>query len=157
MLDEAGVVTGIFCEGHDVTDRRRAEAALRESQAQLASFLDNSPDSLFVKDAAGRYTLINRAFLARAGLAEEEVLGRTDGELFPPPLAERFAAADREVRETGEARATEETFGYQGRTYTFLRWKFPLPGGAVGGIGSDVTDRKRTELLGVRSRSVVAR
>jgi PAS domain S-box-containing protein len=122
----------------DVTDRRRAEA-------RLAAFLDNSPGSLFVKDAHGRYVLVNRSFLARAGRPQEQILGRADAELFGPALAEAFVAGDRAALAAGAPTTAEESFVYEGRPYTFLTQKFPLPGGETGGVSTDITGRKAAE------------
>ena len=105
------------------------------SEARLASFMEHSPGSLFIKDAAGRYVVVNRAFLAGTGMSSEQVLGRTDAELFPPELADPFVESDREVSRSGEARQSEDTFTYQGRAYTFLSQKFPLPDGHLGASG----------------------
>jgi PAS domain S-box-containing protein len=126
-------------------ERARAAAALREREAQLSAFMANSPGSLFVKDRAGRYTAVNDAFLTATGRTAAEVIGKADHELFAPELAELFVAEDEQVRASGEPASFEETFTFAGREYTFLSQKFPLPGGGIGGIGTDITERKLAE------------
>jgi PAS domain S-box-containing protein len=126
-------------------ERARAEAALQEREAQLAAFMENSPGSLFIKDGEGRYQVVNHAFLISAGKTADEVIGKTDAELFSPELARVFTEEDREVRASGEPRHFEDTFVYAGRTYTFLSQKFPLPNGGIGSVGTDITERKRAE------------
>jgi PAS domain S-box-containing protein len=145
MRDAHGRIIGLVGVTADVTDRRQAEEAVRRSEARLAAFMENSPGSLFIKDAAGRYAVVNHAFVAGAGKAAGEVIGKTDAELFPPAMAEEFSAEDREVRQSGEARRFEETFEHGGRRHTFLSQKFPLPDGAVGCVGTDITERKLAE------------
>jgi PAS domain S-box-containing protein len=126
-------------------ERSRAEATLREREAQLAAFLEHSPGSLFIKDREGRYVLVNHAFLTVSGKTADEVIGKTDHELFSSELAELFSAEDREVRESGQTQRFEDTFVYDGQEYTFLSQKFPLPGGSIGSVGTDLTERKRAE------------
>jgi PAS domain S-box-containing protein len=68
VTDEAGLVTGIFVEGHDVTQAHRAEEALRESETRLRAVIDAAPLGLVFADASGRITGGN----ARV----EEIIGR---------------------------------------------------------------------------------
>ena len=60
-------------------------------------------------------------------------------------LSSLFAAQERRVRKLGRAVEFEDTFEYAGQTHTFLAARFPLPDGAVGGVGADITARKRAE------------
>ncbi|WP_439532231.1 PAS domain-containing protein [Polymorphobacter sp.] len=69
VTDETGQVTGIFVEGHDVTQARRAEDALRESEARMRAVIDAAPIGLVFADPTGRITGAN----ARV----EEIIGRT--------------------------------------------------------------------------------
>lgn len=126
-------------------ERARAAATLREREAQLSAFMANSPGSLFIKDREGRYSAVNDAFLVATGLTAAELLGMTDHELFPAELAELFVAEDEQVRASGEPRRFEENFTFAGQQFTFLSQKFPLPGGSVGCIGTDITERRRAE------------
>jgi PAS domain S-box-containing protein len=59
VTNEAGVVTGIFVEGHDVTQAHRAEEALRESEARLRAVIDAAPVGLVFVDPTGRITGAN--------------------------------------------------------------------------------------------------
>jgi PAS domain S-box-containing protein len=119
--------------------------SLRDSQALLGAFMENSPDALFVKDAKGRFVVANGGFLRSTGRPAAEVLGKTDHDIFLPEVAEQFREEDRLVRESGEPHQFEESFEYGGRQFTFLTRKFPLPGGRVGGIGTNISGRKEAE------------
>jgi len=145
VRDPDGTVLRWYGTCTDIDALKRTEEALRESQAMLAAFMDNSPDALFIKDAEGRYLAANAGFLRSAGRPAEEVIGHKDRDLFSRETAAAFAEEDREVRESGRARQYEETFDYGGRRVTFLTRKFPFPGGRVGGIGTNITDRKEAE------------
>jgi PAS domain S-box-containing protein len=119
-----------------------ADAALAKTRARLQAFLSHAPEAIFIKDAQGRYVEVSIAFLQLAGKPIEEVIGKTDEDIFDAAIAAKFADEDRRVRESGEPLLFEETFPYQGESFTFLTQKFPLPDGEVAGIATNVTARK---------------
>jgi PAS domain S-box-containing protein len=84
---------------HDVSDRVRVEADLRESEARLRAIAANTPDHVLMQDMDLRYTLIINPQL---GLTEADYLGRTDADILEPEDAERLTAIKRRVVETGE-------------------------------------------------------
>lgn len=78
-----------------VADRKSVEASLHRERAMLRTLVDVLPDSVYVKDTAGRKTLANPADVRNTGRqTEAEVLGKTDFDLFPRETAERFVADD---------------------------------------------------------------
>lgn len=136
--------------------RREAEAALQESEARLQDIIDNAPVTIYLKDLQGRYILINRQFQILFHLTREEVLGKTDRDIFPTDLADRLWENDRQVVDEELSKEFEETFPQAEGDRTFLSIKFPLHNAAnefyaVCGISTDVSDRKRTEQLVVTS------
>ena len=64
----------------DLREQARSPAA---GEALLEAFTEHSPAVMFVKDREGRYRFVNPQFLQRFGLRREQVIGRTDTELFP--------------------------------------------------------------------------
>jgi PAS domain S-box-containing protein len=134
----------------DVTERKRAEQALRESRAHLYAILDNCPAMIFEKDLDGHYLQVNQQFERTFNLPPEQVLCRTDDELFPPELAAAFRATDCAVLEAGRSLEFEEHAVYADGLHTYIVHKFPLQDTAgnvyaVGGISTDITARKRAE------------
>lgn len=134
----------------DITARKQAEHALRESRSLLQAILDNCPSMIFLKDVAGRYLLINWVFERTFNLTSEQVLGRTDDEIFPAEVADPFIRSDRAVLEMGSLGEFEEQTNNGDGLRTYLVHKFPLKnaGGeiyAIGGISTEITERKRTE------------
>ena len=134
----------------DVTERKKAEAALRENEALLQSFFDNSTSFAFAKDRDGRYIFANRAYLALFGHADAaEILGRTDRDRFGE--AEPYSSNDARVLEENRPIAfEEEVVGADGEPLYAISTKFPLRdrNGHVIGVGSistDITERKRYE------------
>jgi PAS domain S-box-containing protein len=134
----------------EILEREEAERALRESEGRLKAILDNTTALLYIKDGKGRYLLINRAFEERSGLRAEQVLGRTDHEIFSAGAAERLHANDLLVLETKAPLEIEETGPSAGHEHTYISVKVPLLDGAgdaygVCGISTDITELKRAE------------
>ena len=120
------------------------------SDRELQSILDNSTAVIQVKDLAGRYVRINRRFEAIFGLDRSQILGKTDHDLFPEEIADRFRANDVQVAETGHPLEFEETAPHKDGPHDYISIKFPLfdDAGVVyatAGIFTDITDRKRAE------------
>ena len=116
----------------------------------LRQIVDNSSAVIYVKDLAGRLQLVNRAFEQLFQRRAEEVLGRTDHELFPAPMADVLRAKDQRVALHGEAMEFEEHVQVGEASRTYLSTKFPLfdDGGrvtAVCGISTDISARKNLE------------
>jgi PAS domain S-box-containing protein len=77
LRDASGCITGIFCEGYDVTVQRRGELALMESEAYTRLLLDSTAEAFYAVDTEGVTTLCNAAFVRLLGFAsKEEVIGR---------------------------------------------------------------------------------
>ena len=89
--------------GVDITERKRAEEALRHERAFLNSIVENIPTTVFVKDAQDlRYVRINKAGEELVGYSQEELLGKTDDDVFLKEEADFFRTKDREVLARGE-------------------------------------------------------
>jgi formate hydrogenlyase transcriptional activator len=134
----------------DVTARKIAEEALRESEERLRAILDNSPNLIFLKDGEGRYLLANQEFQTAFHVSQEQLRGKTDGELFPTGQGVTFRANDLRVLGTGVSMEFEEIALHDDGPHTSIVHKFPLrtPDGeiyAIGGIVTDITGRKRAE------------
>ena len=134
----------------DITERREAEQALRESEQQLEGILNNSTAVVYLKDAEGRYLRVNREFESLFGFDRREILGRTDYDLFPKDAAEQFRANDRKVMQQGKQLEIEEVAPHPGGAHTYISIKFPLLDGAgvpyaVAGISTDITERKQAQ------------
>jgi PAS domain S-box-containing protein len=145
----------------DTTDRIEAERRLRASEARLAAFMQYAPITMFLKDADGRYLLINQEAATNLGLAVEDVVGKTAAEVAPSEVAISGAEIEREVLATGTPRTDEQVFDLPaGRIYG-LNTRFPVPDetGAltqVGGIYVDITAQKKAEEALVQSREALA-
>jgi PAS domain S-box-containing protein len=137
----------------DITERKRAEEALRFERLLLRTLIDNIPDSIYSKDMSCRKTLANTAEVRHLQVnSEEDVVGKNDFEFYPKELAEGFFADDQFVLQSGEALLDREeyVFNEKGEKRWLLTSKLPLrdkKGRTIGlvGIGRDITERKRGE------------
>jgi PAS domain S-box-containing protein len=149
-FDDKGKMLRIVGMVADITERKRAEEALRASQEQLQAIWDNSPAIMFIKDRQGRYLDHNPQFLKLASLPREQILGKTDEEMFPREQAAAFRTNDRQVLEGKRPLEFEETAEQKDGIHTSIVQKFPLHDAqgqpyAICGIVTDITERKRVE------------
>ncbi len=150
LRDADGVPLRMLGTVVDVTARKEMELKLSGSEAQLRAILDHSPALIFLKDLEGRYLDVNRQFEQTFNLTREHIIGRTDAELFAASQAAVFRANDRLVLEAKRPLQFEEVAFHEDGPHTSIVFKFPLmnldgiPYG-VGGVASDITDRKQAE------------
>jgi PAS domain S-box-containing protein len=140
-------------QGAQTTDpldlQNQAEAKLRLSEGLLQAFFENSPNLVFVKDRQGRYLYANKQFFKVFHISGE-IQGKTDGDLFSAEQAAAFQAVDRQVLQTGQLTKLEDMVLYEDGFHTRIVQKFPLSNAegeiyAIGGVITDITDRKREE------------
>jgi PAS domain S-box-containing protein len=134
----------------DITERTRAEAALRESQQLLQAIMDHSQAVVYVKDLEGRYLLVNRRYEEIFHLHHDAVLGRTDSHFFPQETADAFRAVDVRVAGADHALTEEEMVPQSDGPHVYISVKAPLRNAegkayAIVGVSTDITDRKRAE------------
>src|SRR5262249_28106826 len=91
-------------QGWEEHERRKAEEALRASEALYHSLVENLPCCVFRNDLAGRFTFPNQRFCDLSGLSPADPPGKTAFDISPPDgvLAEKYRRDDRQVMETGE-------------------------------------------------------
>jgi PAS domain S-box-containing protein len=129
----------------DITDRHRAEEALRESEERFGNFLNASKDLVFIKDQNYRYLFVNKANQDFFGLSEQEIIGKTDFELMPEKLAEECLKSDQRAVTKNDIIIDEERSAEK----IFEIRKFPVKLACkeigVGAFIRDITARKRAE------------
>ena len=135
----------------DITGRKQSEEVLAYRTALLANLLDSMPDIVFFKDRDGLYLGCNPSFAVFVGKPREEIVGKTDYDLFPKEVADEFRENDRAMMEGGAPRHNEEWIDYpDGRRALIDTFKAPLhtnAGAIIGllGISRDITERKQAE------------
>lgn len=151
MVHDAGG-TPLYYVAHiqDITERKRAETALKESEQRFARFMDHLAAEAFIKDLEGRYIYANRFLEERlAARHPKGVIGLSDADIHPPDIVRDYAAHDRLALERGRAVEMVETGpGTEGERH-WLTSRFPIsrPGrpDLLGGLRFDITARVRAE------------
>ena len=87
----------VFGTFQDITERKQAELALARSQKFLDAVIEAIPQPLFVKDSRHRWVLFNQHFCEMMGHAREALTGRSDADIYPLDVVERFWAEDDEA------------------------------------------------------------
>ena len=114
----------------------------------LTQFIRNAPVIAFVKDLDGRYRHVSGAWLEAFHVTEDQILGKSDHELFSAAEAKTFVENDREVLASGVATRRFEEVLVPPEKRTFLSTKFPLVDAngvitGVGGFAIDMTEQQR--------------
>ncbi len=139
-------------------EQNKAEERLREMEQRFQGILDNSATLIYLKDVEGRYLQINRWYERIFHITQQEIVGKTDADLFSDPIAEQFQTNDRKVIETGRPVEIEEVAPHEDGLHNYISIKFPLfkPDGSIAGIAgisTDITERKQA---GETSRRLAA-
>lgn len=134
----------------EIAERSTAELSLHESDARLQGMLDHSPSLIFRKDLQGRYVDVNKQFEQSCHLTRQDIIGKTDHDIFPPEYAAAYRANDLQALKAGRSLQFEEVALHHDGLHTNIVWRFPLrrlDGSlyAMCGIVTDITERKGVE------------
>ncbi|MDA3961882.1 MAG: PAS domain S-box protein [Planctomycetota bacterium] len=153
IRDERAAVSGFFGVAVDITDRKKFEQELRESQRMLRDVINTIPVRVFWKDRDGLYLGCNNLFAHDAGRAgPDDLVGKGDEQMTWSPEAAKYRSDDREVLESGCAKIDyeESQVAPDGSTVWLRGSKVPLrttEGEVYGVLGTymDVTERKQLD------------
>ena len=130
-----------------------ANQLVKQEHDQLQVLMDTIPDTIYFKDAASRFTRVNRAQARTLGLQDpQQAIGKTDADFFAPEAAAAAYAAEQRLIQTGESLVDRREYSptIQGQTRWYSSTKMPVrgpDGKVVGlvGISRDITDRVSDE------------
>lgn len=122
----------------------------RESSRLLETLMEQTPDTVFIKDMEGRYQYVNQALARRLERPVTDILGRTDADLFTPEMADSYRQSDLQTLERDTALLLEERLQMQGRTRIFNIMKTPYrdeENRVVGllGMARDISDMRKAQ------------
>lgn len=134
----------------DITERKNAEEAVRESNQRLQAIIDNCPAVIYVKDMQGRHILVNSEFERITHLTREQVKNKTNVKVFSPKTAQSLSVNDQEVLSSRTPVQFEEEIQFEDGLHTYLTVKFPLCDAtgepyAICGVSTDITERKQAQ------------
>ena len=151
LRDEHGEPEYLAASSVDITERKQAEEALKESETFLNVVLESMPLPVFHIDTEGRYTGVNKAFETFFGQPRSELVGRSVFDIHPPDLAEIYHAQDRELlNEIGTQSYESQAKNSRGEIRDVVFHKATLTnfsGEITGLVGAlvDVTERKQAD------------
>jgi PAS domain S-box-containing protein len=151
LRDRRDNIIGTLSSGLDITESKAMAEELSRKNALLAGLLDSIPDRVFFKNRGGIYLGCNPEFSRFVGRPREEIVGRTDYDLFPKEKADFYRETDRAMMERGEPRRMESWIDYpDGSRLLSDAIKAPLrsvTGELIGlvGVSRDITEFKRAE------------
>jgi PAS domain S-box-containing protein len=151
-LEAEGATTEIAKHVNDIKRQIKAlYETMRENNLLLETVLENSAASIYAKRKDGRYTYLNHEMEVLCNVTREQVLGKTDFEVFPREIAQQWRTNDLRSMATGELTVAEETIDSPRGERLVLSRKVPLISSSgevegICGISADITDLRRTEL-----------
>ncbi len=109
MLESSRGEPEMYCIDIDIAERKKAECALRTSEAFLHTIIDEIPDPLILKDQEGNFLLGNRAIARLYGTTPEAMIGKHDGDFgVPQELAQFFRQNVLDIMDKGETQVVYE-------------------------------------------------
>jgi two-component system, NtrC family, sensor kinase len=145
LRERGGALKGGVLVCIDVTEHKRVEKQLRDSQALYESLVELLPQNIFRKDRQGRVTFGNARYCASLKRSLADLLGKTDFDLFPHDTASKYVRDDQDIMHTGQTLDTiEEHYLPDGRRLYVHVVKTPVTSAdneviGVQGIFWDVT------------------
>ncbi|WP_420266334.1 histidine kinase dimerization/phosphoacceptor domain -containing protein [Candidatus Magnetominusculus dajiuhuensis] len=132
------------------TQIEKAGVENTKTSSQLTTLLASIKDMISIKDISGGFVLVNNAFREFIGLGEEEIIGKTYENFFPPAFAKKERESDREVLETLTSVQIEQVLsGSEGNVYleTIKNPIYTKTGEVFGcvAVSRDITERKLNE------------
>jgi len=148
-------IVGLVGITREINEIMKVQEELKSERTLLRTLIDNIPDYIYIKDTEGRYIIGNNAIIKNFGYSlEENLIGKTDFDLFPDELAKQYREYEQKIIRSGKGIYDHEGPAIDQSKKEKERWisttKVPIwdiMGNVIGtvGIGRDITERKRME------------
>ena len=152
MYTSDGQLAGVLGIGRDITERKRTEDALRESEERFKRAFANIPDVVVIYDKDLRIRFINEATTRITGRPESDFIGKREEEIWPPDVYNNYMPMIRDSLNTGTIQSIETEIPFSHGKLSYLKITcVPLldeTGNVreILGITTDLTKRKKTEV-----------
>ncbi len=152
IKNDAGEIVRSFGTSQDITERRRAEGALRTSEEKFHAVANNIPSAVLLKDTAGYYLVANKIWHSWCNPEGKNIEGKTVFDFHHKSHAEAVSAQDKRVLESAKPAECEFTIPFaDGKKRTSILQKFPICDSdghvtAIGSVNTDITERKQAEM-----------
>lgn len=155
IKNNSGEITGLIGLGFGISELKRVEEELKSERRLIRTVIDNIPDQIFARDCNCRFILSNISDARMMGASDPEMLvGKGDEDFYPPDLAARYQADDRQVMDLNQPLINREEpiISADGQQHWILTTKVPLRDEheeviGVVGISRDITERKQAEKM----------
>jgi len=156
--NEKGEVAGVLAVARDVTERKRMQESVAQSENRFRLFMEYIPGAVFIKDDGGTVYFANSYLKNLFNWANP--VGKTTMDLLPPEVARQMIENDRQALEAGYLFIEENFVDQEGRLRVFATHKFAIPvaGGKslLGGIALDITDRRKMEEVMIQAEKMMS-
>ncbi len=145
VFDPDGELTNVVVMHEDITERMKAEEALRESEGSYRELADSIVDIFFAFDENMRYIYWNRASEELTGIPAKDAIGKSLHDLFPDtPQTRRAERIYLDVLGTQQAQSFVNEYRFGGKDFAFEISVYPAKRG-ISVFVKDITERKRME------------
>lgn len=161
IFDEKGNIAKVVETVRPITEQVMLKRETEESERRFRQFIENAHDMITIKDLEGKYLVVNPKAASLFGKRPEELIGKSDFEIFPEKVAKILSRKDKRVIEKMEHCSYEETLVINGERRYFHSVRFPLLDykGDISGvctISRDITEQKNLQRAIVQSEKLAA-
>lgn len=146
--------TGISGMIIDMTERKQAENALRESEEKYRSLVHSTEDSIYLVDRSYKYLFMNKRHISRMGFSGDEYLGRSFGEFHSPENTKWFVEKTGEVFRTGKSIQHEHKSTNDGGCFLLTLSPVKKPDGAIVAVTVVSKDISRIKTMEAKLRAL---
>lgn len=132
----------------EIKERNKSQEELQKSEIKFRTLVENIPDKVFIKDKNLIYIFCNKNYADSLNMTTGEIIGKTDFDLFPKDLAEKYRSDDKRIIKKGKTEDIEEKYTKNGEERWANTIKTPYKdekGKTIGvlGVFRDITERKK--------------